>query len=130
MIQWKEDYRTGVDLIDDQHKRLLEIAAEAHALLKDELLTDKYDKIVAIIDELKEYTVYHFRSEEEYMESINYKRLLSQRVEHNEFIEKMNDINLDEIDNGQNLYLLGVLDFVVDWIENHILKKDKLITAE
>lgn len=130
MIKWKEEYRLGVDLIDQQHIRLLEIANSAYELLQDDLIRDKYDSIVAIINELKEYTVYHFKCEEEYMASISYKRLLSQKVDHNDFIEKMDTIDLNKIDNGQNEYLIGILDFVVNWIDYHILKKDKLIVAD
>ncbi|HMM20847.1 MAG TPA: hemerythrin family protein [Selenomonadales bacterium] len=130
MIRWKEEYRLGVDLIDEQHKRLLELANQMQELLRNDLVTDKYDQIVQMLNELKDYTVYHFKCEEEYMESIGYKRLLSQKVDHNDFIEKMNAIDLDRIDDNQNEYLLGMLSFVVDWIDFHILKKDKLIVAD
>jgi len=130
MISWKEEYRIGVDSIDEQHMKLLEIADSAYELLQNELITDKYDKIVEIIDELKDYTVYHFRSEEAYMTAIGYKKLLSQKVDHDDFIEKMNDIDLNKVDNGQNEYLCGILAFVIEWIDSHILKKDKLIVDQ
>jgi len=130
MIQWKEEYQLGIDSIDEQHKRLLELASQMHNLLRNDMVTDKYDQIVQLLNELKDYTIYHFKCEEEYMESIGYKKLLSQKVDHNDFIEKMNAIDLDRIDDNQNEYLLGMLSFVVDWIDFHILKKDKLIVAD
>lgn len=70
MVQWSEEYVIGIEKIDEQHKRLFEIANEAYKLLKDQFLIDKYDRIVAIIKELKDYTKYHFQYEEEYMKSI------------------------------------------------------------
>jgi len=130
MIAWKEEYRTGVAIIDEQHKQLLEIAARAYELLKNDLYTDKYDQIVAILEELKNYTIYHFQSEEAYMQSIGYKKLLSHKVEHHDFIEKINNIDLEQIDQDQNQYILELLDFVVSWIDSHILKRDKLIATE
>lgn len=127
MIRWEQDYYIGIESIDDQHKKLFEIANRMYDLLKNELITDKYDKIIEIIAELKDYTVYHFTTEEEYMKSIGYKRFLSQKVAHDEFIEKMQNIDIEQIDNGQNEYLIGILDFVCDWLVQHIIRADKLI---
>lgn len=125
MIKWKEDYIIGVDKIDEQHKKLFEIANKAYELLKNEFCIDKYDRIVEILDELKEYTVYHFKSEEEYMISIGYKKFLSHKVEHDEFIKKINNIDFKSIDEDQDKYLLETLEFVVSWISVHILRRDK-----
>lgn len=78
-----------------------------------------------ILDELKEYTVYHFKSEEKYMISIGYKKFLSHKVEHDEFIKKINNIDFKSIDEDQDKYLLETLEFVVSWISVHILRRDK-----
>ncbi|WP_142414655.1 bacteriohemerythrin [Hathewaya massiliensis] len=127
MIKWKNDFVIGVEKIDQQHKHLFDVANEAYDILKNDICLDKYDKIVNILNELKDYTVFHFNSEEEYMESINYKRMFSHKIQHNEFIKKINSVNLDNIDKNQDAYLIELLEFIVDWIENHILYTDKLI---
>nr|WP_092075002.1 bacteriohemerythrin [Dendrosporobacter quercicolus]NSL50081.1 hemerythrin family protein [Dendrosporobacter quercicolus DSM 1736]SDN26407.1 hemerythrin [Dendrosporobacter quercicolus] len=129
MINWKKDYETGITQIDDQHKKLLEIAGSALTLLKNDLYIDKYDEIIAILEELKDYTIYHFNSEEEYMLSVGYKKFLSHKVEHVAFIEKINNIDLNNLDRNQDKALLGILEFVINWIDDHILKKDKLIAG-
>lgn len=130
MIQWKDDYRIGVAAIDEQHQKLFEIANRAYQLLKNGLLLDKYDHIIAIFEELRDYTVYHFNSEEEYMASIKYKKLLSHKVYHDDFIEKVNGIDFDQVDENQDKHLMDVLDFVASWIEEHILGHDKKIVGE
>ncbi len=129
MIKWREEFRIGVEDIDQQHQKLFAIAGEAYELLKNDLLTDKYDRIVSIIEELRDYTVYHFGFEEQYMASIGYKKLLSHKVIHDDFIAKLNEVNLDHIDENQDQYLTELLDFVVQWIEKHILGTDKLIVS-
>lgn len=129
MIKWKDEYSIGVDSIDVQHKELFEIANRSYDLLKNQLIMDKYEKIIEIIDELKNYTVYHFQSEENYMQKIGYKKFLSQKVAHNDFLEKMDNIDVEQIDDGQNEYLIGILDFVSEWLIEHILKEDKLIAV-
>lgn len=129
MISWKDDYKIGVAQIDEQHQKLFEISGRIYDLLKDEYAFDKYDRIMALIGELKDYTVFHFKSEEEYMQSIGYRKYLSQKVEHDDFIEKINQVDFNAVDENPDAYLLEILDFVVDWISRHILEKDKLITA-
>ncbi|KJS82570.1 MAG: bacteriohemerythrin [Peptococcaceae bacterium BICA1-8] len=127
MIKWKDDYKIGVPQIDEQHEKLFEICDRAYALLKNKIYLDKYDKIIQILEELKDYTIYHFKFEEEYMQKIGYKKLLSQKVSHNDFIETINKIDLRIVDEKQDAAIMEVLDFVLKWIEHHILNEDKKI---
>jgi len=127
MYEMKEEYKIGVELIDEQHKKLFELADKAYLLLKDDFSLDKYDKIVHILEELKDYTIFHFKSEEEYMESINYKRLFTQKIEHEKFIKALEEVNYRDIDEKQDESLVKILNFLNDWLIEHILKTDKLI---
>lgn len=130
MIQWKDDYKIGIDQIDEQHIKLFEIANRAYDVLTKEIVINKYDKVIDIIEELKDYTSYHFKTEENYMLNIGYKRFLSQKVVHDEFIKKIYEIKLDEINENDDKQLLDILDFVVNWISEHILGADMLIGKE
>lgn len=127
MYEMKDEYKIGVEHIDEQHKKLFELADKAYILLKDEFTIDKYDRIIEIINELKEYTVFHFRSEEEYMESINYKRMFTQKIEHDKFIKALEEIDLTHVDQNQDESLVEMLEFLNNWLTEHILKNDKLI---
>lgn len=102
MYEFKEEYKTGVDFIDEQHKVLFEIADKTYNLLKNDFAIDKYDKIVSLIEELQNYTVFHFTAEEEYMKKIKYKRLFTQKMEHEAFIKKINDVDFSKIDENQD----------------------------
>lgn len=124
---WKEEYSTGIDLIDEQHKELFRLLEEITAIYKNDFITDKYDKIVASVDELRAYTEYHFDSEEAYMESIGYRRLFSQKVAHMEFKDRISKIDLKELDIDQSKAILGIIGVLTDWLVTHILKTDKLI---
>ncbi len=127
---FSDDYLTGIKLVDDEHRQLFALVNEVHALLHDEFIFDKYDEIMRILTELKNYTEMHFHDEETYMEKINYPDLDAQRRAHNAFIEKLVDINFEELeslDNNQQEYLQDILDFLAKWLVNHILKMDKLI---
>lgn len=127
MITWKEDFLVGIDEIDEQHKKLFAIANRAYELLKNDFYVDKYDRIVTIIEELKDYAVFHFKFEEDYMKKTNYKKLFTQKIQHDSFVKKINEIDLREIDSNQDQSLTELLDFIVNWIGNHILVMDKQI---
>ncbi|MCM0647099.1 bacteriohemerythrin [Clostridium swellfunianum] len=125
MFKWKPDFETGVGFIDEQHEKLFEIGNKVYELLKNNFVTDKYDKILDIVQELKNYTAFHFASEEEYLLKIGYKGFLAHKVEHDDFIKKFNDIDLRRIDNGQDSYIMDIMSFLSDWISEHILVKDQ-----
>lgn len=122
-----EDYLTGILLIDEEHERLFEIIGRANDLVKAELLHDKYDEIVGILEELESYTKEHFRDEEEYMESIHYSGLKAQKLAHQAFVSKLENIDLEQVDQNQQEYLEELLEFLFSWLSNHILKLDKMI---
>lgn len=128
MFEMKEEFKIGVKEIDEQHKRLFELTDEVYNLLMDKFKLDKYDQIVQLIQQLKEYTIFHFSSEEQYMESINYKKMFTQKIEHEAFIKKLDEINLNAIDHDQDKYILDLLNFLNEWLVHHIVEKDKLIT--
>ncbi|HWT75139.1 MAG TPA: hemerythrin family protein [Mobilitalea sp.] len=127
MYEMKPEYYTGIEFIDQEHEKLFEIANKAYEVLTNDFIPDKYDYIIEVINELRDYTKYHFSHEESYMNSISYKRIFSQKVSHNEFIEKLDEYQLDSIDENQKNTLLGLLDFLNSWLVNHIYKSDKLI---
>lgn len=127
MYEMKDEYLTGIEFIDKEHAKLFSIADQAYEVLMDDMIPDKYDYIVHILDELKSYTQYHFNHEEDYMEKMGYKRFLSQKVDHKEFIDRLMEFNLEHVDANQKDAILQILDFLNSWLVDHIVKKDKLI---
>lgn len=130
MYEMKDEFKTGIDFIDEQHARLFEIANEAYTLLKNDFTIDKYDKVIDLVDELRDYTVFHFNAEEEYMDSINYKRRFTQKIEHDAFIKKINEVDYKTIDSDPDKYILELLELLNQWLTGHILHNDKLISKE
>ncbi|PRR82617.1 bacteriohemerythrin [Clostridium vincentii] len=127
MYEMKDEYKTGIKIIDEQHKKLFELAESTYQLLKNDFTVDKYDKIVHLVDELRDYTEFHFKTEEEYMESIGYKRMFTQKIEHMAFVKELKDVDLTKIDQNQDEAIMKILQFLNDWLVEHILEKDMLI---
>lgn len=129
-LAFTDEYKTGIELIDNEHRRLFEIIAEVKRLIHDEMMTDKYDEIIQLLSSLREYTRFHFEHEEELMEAMHYPDLEIHCMAHTAFIDRLVDINLSElnnIDDNQQEFLLNLLSFLQSWLVEHILKSDKLI---
>ncbi len=128
MIEWNEKYKTGIELVDQQHKELFRLFNRIYELYNNKLLIDKYDKIIVALEELKDYTKYHFKAEEEYMLSIRYKKFFEHKLKHEDFINKIDSIDYNIIDNDQQNNLLELLKFVTDWLVEHVITVDKQIS--
>ena len=72
----------------------------------------------------------HFGDEEEYMEKIGYSGLEAQKVAHQAFVDRLNEVNLEAVDGDQEGYLHELIEFLLGWLANHILKMDKKIPME
>ena len=68
---WSKELSIHNDAIDEQHKKLFEIARRAYALTNKKATKEE---IITILRELLNYTQEHFKDEEAYMESIYYPR--------------------------------------------------------
>lgn len=124
MFKWRDNFSTNVAEIDYQHKKLFEIGSRLYevASLKDDC--DHYDEIMEILDELRDYTEYHFRFEEKLMKENDYKNYETHKVEHDFFVKKLVRLEKSDIDSDQYEAIIKMVDFVADWISSHILQTD------
>ena len=129
MYEMKPEFFTGIELIDSEHRQLFDYANQIYDLLHAEFVPDKYDHIVDILGKLRDYTKKHFADEEAYMESIQYKKLFTQKVQHQAFIDELDKLDLDEISelDNQEETIENLLSFVTDWLIHHILEVDTQI---
>lgn len=127
LLKFTKEYYTGIDVIDKEHSRLFDILSDLNALNQKDYVYDKYDAIIDIVEELKDYTVKHFQDEERYMKSINYEGLLVQQSVHQSFVKKIEEISFEELDKNQQEYINVLVDFLANWLINHIMKMDQKI---
>ncbi len=132
MYEMKKEYFTGITLVDEEHAQLFRYANEIYELLNDEFVADKYDNIKDLLGKLRDYAKKHFADEEAYMESIQYKRLFTQKMQHQAFVDELEKYDLEEIDgmDEKDAIISQLLTFVTDWLVEHILKVDTLIGKE
>jgi hemerythrin len=121
IMTWSDALSVNIKEIDDQHKKLVSMINLLHnAMLKGEGKTI----IAPILAELAAYTVYHFNTEEGYMEKHSYPSLQTHRLEHQRFVQKVGDFK-SSYDEGKIGLSSEVMHFLADWLKDHIMGTDK-----
>ncbi|MGI6669441.1 MAG: bacteriohemerythrin [Acetivibrionales bacterium] len=123
-FKWKDEYNTGIKEIDDQHRRLFEIGGRIYDLANANDAYDHYDEIMAVLEELKAYTVYHFGYEEKLMERFGYEHYETHKFQHYFAVRKIQKFEEEDVDENQSEIIMKIVAFISDWISNHILKED------
>ena len=118
-IAWDTSLSTGIDDIDDDHKKLLDVI---NVLGTDD---DKSrEELTAILNDLVDYTRYHFSREEEMMEQHGYESLEKHQEEHGFFVAKLMD--LGEMLESEELSITRTeaSAFLSMWLTRHIRWSD------
>jgi hemerythrin len=76
-----------------------------------------------IFTHLKDYTEKHFSTEEKMLIKFAYKDFEQHKKEHAKFITKLNDLYKD-FEKGKVTISIEILNFLKDWLLNHILISD------
>ena len=119
-IHWNDSLVIGIPEVDEQHKILLDIFNELISLSKEE---DYSDKILAELNELKRYSVYHFHTEEEIMHRENLPNIELQINQHELFKKRITKFMIDN--EYKNLVLLNqITTFLRKWLIGHIIDVD------
>jgi len=121
LIKWTNEYSVGIEEIDNQHKGLIIVINELFSLMSE---GKAQSKLIDIFDYLTDYTKKHFKAEEDMMLKYSYHEFDQHKLEHINFIDKLSELKEDYISNKITISL-EILNFLKDWLINHILITDK-----
>ena len=121
LIKWSNLYSVKNSVIDNQHKKLIKIMNELFKLIAGNKDKQKMEKI---IDRLIEYTVYHFKTEEDLLIKHNYPNTEKHKEEHQGFVNQVHQFQADCLSEKKPIRL-EVFSFLKKWILNHIIGFDK-----
>ena len=118
--KWSKEYSVHNFMIDEQHKKLFELANMADNMIgKQTNPLEIKQVLVALFDYMKT----HFRDEEAYMESIQYPGLETHKEHHKEIVAEMTLlIKHMKYDFKQQLAII-----TEQWLVRHILQEDMRI---
>lgn len=113
-------YTVLVGEMDDQHKVLIGMMNELHARFE---AGAAHAVLQRILDRLADYTVRHFREEEQYLEAIDYPQLADHKAIHQRLLGTLLD-NKARFDAGGDL-TPDFFAFLKNWLASHIRGVDK-----
>ncbi len=126
IFPWNENFQTGLSTIDVQHQRLVELL---NRLATHVALQSKHLHIESVFDELTDYTVYHFQTEE----SIWHQHLpddhaeTSHRAAHQAFIDTIGRMRQLHKEKPSEAVAEEILGFLARWLASHILESDRYL---
>jgi len=121
LVTWDESYSVGVEKCDEDHKKLFSLINTLH----DAMLIGKGAYVIQrVVNELADYTQYHFSREESLLEKTHYGELGSHRAQHLEFVKQVEQFRQD-LKAGAIGESVFVADFLKDWLTDHIKQSDQ-----
>lgn len=121
LIEWDETLETGFLPLDDEHRKLVSLVNELYEYL---IAGSSVNLIGAAFKQLARHTVEHFRREEKLMEDSRFPDTHSHRVQHLELEKQITEL-MSGLDAGAPLFTRGLVDFLKDWLVNHIQTMDR-----
>ncbi|MFH0728510.1 MAG: bacteriohemerythrin [Pseudomonadota bacterium] len=123
MMEWKSEYGIGVDSVDKQHRQLVEMISRLEASSS----TDAKNKEMGnALKFLVDYTNQHFSDEEALMIKVNFPEHARHKTLHKNFFQKVMEVLL-RVKKGESISPPELIDFLSNWLADHILEEDKKI---
>jgi hemerythrin len=119
-IVWDEILSVGVDEIDEDHRKLVNIF---NILNHSVMAEESSDYLAATLAELINCTVWHFSHEERLMLKHRYEGIEEHKAEHQELIKSAKELQ-QEILQADKPVVDEHIEFLERWLSEHILTAD------
>jgi hemerythrin len=125
VLRWNAEFETNVKIIDDQHKRLIDLINALHQAMME----GKAKPLVGgVLNELISYAKTHFATEERLMRNYAYPSSHEHRSLHADFTRQVLDF-CREYNVGRATLSIPLMNMLKTWLNDHILGTDKAFGA-
>ncbi len=121
-IQWEKNFEIGVNLIDKEHKEIIEKYEKLYVMMREGRGHKYYTELLSF---LNDYVNTHFTHEEMLHVESNYDLRLEHVKIHNEFkasVKRLYELGRDK--ETTDLDLIKINLFIRNWLVHHILIED------
>ena len=124
--EFSEDLVTGNELIDSQHKELID---RINKLLDSCEAENGKVTAVKTLDYLADYTDFHFNAEEKLQQELNYPGYDKHKAQHDSFKQTIKELDemLQEEEGPSDAFVKKVEENVVKWFYTHIAGFDRSV---
>ena len=120
-LQWSPNLSVGIDFMDADHQKLMELLNELH-----DLVGPGQVQIAAIdkLDEIIDFAEQHFRLEERLMEESDYEDFEQHRQLHEVLLQDIAALR-QYLTTGEKTAGPKTMAFLKEWLMHHIVESDK-----
>lgn len=122
IFEWSNKLTVYNKKVDDQHKQLLKIGQKMFDFSRKDTKTRQ--AFLAIVEELKSYTVYHFEEEEALLQRHKYPDLKGHKVIHKKFVDEITKVDYGTFDYNDEKSMNQLMTFLSKWVIQHIKNED------
>lgn len=122
-IYWQKAFETGIDEIDLQHQKLVEMIVQLEGSLKSGAVNDE---VANVMIGLVDYVKTHFAFEEQLMQQIGYAKFDEHKAEHS-LLTKQIVQKLQKLKRRERVSVFELVNFLKAWLFDHIVEADKLL---
>lgn len=119
-IRWSPELSVRVQLIDQQHLRLVDITNDLYCAARDK---KGAAEVKRIYKELCKYTAFHFKDEERKMAKVGYPDLRQHQQLHKKLLAKVEEFQ-QRIAQQEDGIEKALLKFLKSWLIDHIGRQD------
>lgn len=120
-MAWDDALQIGHAAMDDDHRKLVELVNNFQNNLNAPL---PFADLLQDLDQLLEFTSWHFRHEERLMNSCGYPEMIAHKKEHKELIATLYQLHSRVRDKDDGV-LAELSRFIKEWLHRHIPEVDR-----
>ncbi len=120
-VEWKNEYSVGIDSIDRQHKKLLNLINQLQTAV-DYSTGEEFERDA--LNELVNYTKTHFSYEEDLLKKNNYPDFEAHKKQHENMVKHVEEV-LAEYEKDRDTAMSNAANYLKGWLVNHINGTDK-----
>jgi len=123
VFPWSDNFSTGIPIVDEQHKKILDLLNQ----LTNFLIDDNEVELNRVFDELTTYASYHFETEEKiWLEYFKDDPWFSSHLDsHTSFLPTVEDLKDKHRNKPLRENIENIVKFLIRWLTLHILDSDK-----
>jgi hemerythrin-like metal-binding protein len=121
LFRWNEKYDTGIARIDEEHRNLVGLLNGLYRAMRAGKTNEPLEEL---LDELIDYTRFHFANEESLMSRYGYPGYAAHKLEHERMTQKVQELQ-EQLAKGRISLSIEVFQFLRNWLSNHILDIDQ-----
>lgn len=120
LLIWSHSYSIGNGQVDEQHRKLMALINTLHNIQTGESDGD----VGSVVQELIDYTVYHFESEEKLQQESGYPGFPEHKKIHEKLVAEVSE-KAALLATGEQTIREELMLFLTNWLKDHILGEDR-----